>query len=137
MNSFNHYSLGSVAEWLYRFVLGIDQEPGSCGFRRPVLRPHPCGTDGPLRWARGSYRSVRGVIGAGWEVSGDQFTYRVELPPGVAATVCVPSPDALAVRDGAGNGPVSVAAFPGAAGASEAVFRAGPGTHEFTGPYAE
>jgi alpha-L-rhamnosidase len=131
MNSFNHYSLGSVGEWLYRFVLGIDQEPGSSGFGRPVLRPHP---GEPLRWARGSYRSVRGVISAGWEVSGDRFTYRVELPPGVAATVCVPSSDALSVRDGAGNGPVSVAAFPGAAGVGEAVFRAGPGTHEFTGP---
>lgn len=23
MNSFNHYALGSVGEWLYRFVLGI------------------------------------------------------------------------------------------------------------------
>ncbi len=34
MNSFNHYSLGSVAEWLYRFLLGIDQAPGApCGLR--------------------------------------------------------------------------------------------------------
>src|SRR5215212_10497215 len=24
MNSFNHYSLGSVGEWLYRYVAGID-----------------------------------------------------------------------------------------------------------------
>ncbi len=40
------------------------------------------------------------------------------------------------VRDGGGNGPVSVAAFPGAAGVGEAVFRPGPGTHEFTGPFA-
>ena len=133
MNSLNHYSLGSVAEWLYRFVLGIDQEPGSSGFGRPVLRPHP---GEPLRWARGSYRSVRGVISAGWEVSGDRFTYRVELPPNLSATVCVPSSDASSVRDGAGNGPVSVAAFPGGAGVREAVFRVGPGTHAFTGPLA-
>jgi alpha-L-rhamnosidase len=90
----------------------------------------------PLRWARGSYRSVRGVITAGWEVSGDRFTYRVELPPNPTATVCVPSSDASSVRDGAGNGPLSVAAFPGAAGVREAVFRAGPGTHAFTGPLA-
>ena len=37
MNSFNHYSLGSVGEWLYRFLLGIDQ---AAGHRR--LRPSCC-----------------------------------------------------------------------------------------------
>ena len=78
---------------------------------------------------------MRGVISAGWEVSGHRFAYRVELPPNMTATVCVPSTDALSVRDGAGNGPLSVAAFPGAADVSEAVFDAGPGTHEFTGPF--
>jgi alpha-L-rhamnosidase len=44
MNSFNHYSLGSVGEWLYRFVLGIDQEPGTDGLGRLLVRPHPGGT---------------------------------------------------------------------------------------------
>ena len=38
MNSFNHYALGSVGEWLYRFVLGIDQEPGR-GRVRPAAGP--------------------------------------------------------------------------------------------------
>ena len=44
MNSFNHYSLGSVGEWLYRFLLGIDQEPGTAGFGQLLLRPHPGGS---------------------------------------------------------------------------------------------
>ncbi len=57
MNSFNHYSLGSVGEWLYRFVLGIDLAPGAAGFDRLVIRPHPGGS---LTYARGSFRSVRG-----------------------------------------------------------------------------
>nr|MDQ3604118.1 family 78 glycoside hydrolase catalytic domain [Actinomycetota bacterium] len=34
MNSFNHYSLGSVGEWLYRYVAGIDQDPGGTGYER-------------------------------------------------------------------------------------------------------
>lgn len=29
MNSFNDYVLGSAGEWLYRFLLGINQEPGT------------------------------------------------------------------------------------------------------------
>jgi alpha-L-rhamnosidase len=131
MNSFNHYALGSVGEWLYRFLLGIDLEPGTAGFGRLLLRPHP---GGELTWARGSYRSVRGTISAGWEHSGDRFSYRVEVPANVTATVCVPSARALDVRDAAGSPAASVRAFPGAAGAEEAVFNVGPGRHEFTGP---
>jgi alpha-L-rhamnosidase len=131
MNSFNHYSLGSVGEWLYRFVLGIDQEPGTAGFGRLVLRPHP---GGPLGWARGSYRSVRGTVSSGWKLSGDRFTFRVELPPNVTAEVRVPSGQAGLVRDTAGNEPASVDVFPGADGVQEAVFHVGSGVHEYSGP---
>jgi alpha-L-rhamnosidase len=131
MNSFNHYSLGSAGEWLYRFVLGIDQEQGTAGFSSLLLRPHP---GGPLSWARGSYRSVRGTIRTGWERSGGQFTFRVEVPPNVTASVRVPSARPTEVYDAAGAAPQSVDAYPGTAGAREAVFRVGSGTHEFTGP---
>jgi len=130
MNSFNHYSLGSIGEWLYRFVLGIDQEPGTAGFARPLLRPHP---GAPLTLARGSYQSVRGTISTSWEHSGDRFSYRVELPPNVTASVHVPSGKPADVRDDVGNPPASLTSFPGAHGVREAVFDVGSGTHEFTG----
>ncbi len=131
MNSFNHYSLGSVGEWIYRFVVGIDQEPDTAGFSSPLLRPHPGGT---LTTARGSYRSVRGTISAGWERSGDQFSYRVELPPNVAARVHIPSAGPEQMRDRNGGGPIAIEDFPGAAGTREAVFAVGSGLHEFRGP---
>jgi alpha-L-rhamnosidase len=131
MNSFNHYALGSVGEWLYRFVLGIDQEPGTAGFGRLLLRPHP---GGGLGRVRGSYRSVRGVIRVGWEQSGDRFTFRAEIPPNAVASVRIPSGRPAEVRDDAGDPPVSVAEFPGASGVQEAVFRVGSGVHEFSGP---
>ena len=131
MNSFNHYTLGSVGEWLYRFVLGIDQEPGTAGFSQLALRPHPGGS---LSFARGAYQSVRGPISVGWQRSADRLTYRAEIPPGVTATVCVPSSDAARVRDASGRGPSSLADFPGARGLREAVFHIGSGAHEFSGP---
>jgi len=131
MNSFNHYSLGSVGEWLYRFVLGIDQEPGTAGFGRLLLRPHP---GGPLDRAQGSYQSARGLIRAGWERAGGRFTYRVEVPPNAVASVHVPSADPAGVRDAAGGHPAAVAEHPGLAGAGAAVFAVGPGRHEFSGP---
>ena len=58
MNSFNHYALGSVGEWLYRFVLGIDQAPEPAGFGPLVVRPHP---GGGLDLGAAAYRSVRGA----------------------------------------------------------------------------
>jgi alpha-L-rhamnosidase len=131
MNSFNHYALGSVGEWLYRFLLGIDQAPGSAGFGQLLLRPHPGGS---LAWARGSYRSVRGTISVGWKRDRGLFTYRAELPPNVTATIRIPSGHAAGVRDAAGIPPASLASFPGAGDAQEAVFHVGSGSHEFSGP---
>ncbi len=131
MNSFNHYALGSVGEWLYRFVLGIDQAPGSAGFGRLRLRPHP---DAALNRVNGSYQSARGPVLAGWERAGGRLTYRVEVPPNALASVHVPSADPAAVRDSAGGRAAAVADYPGQLGAGEAVFEVGTGRHEFSGP---
>ena len=131
MNSFNHYSLGSVGEWLYRFVLGIEPEPGSAGFGRLLLRPHP---GGQLSWAAGSYRSVRGPIATRWQRSGDRFEFTAELPPNATASVRIPSGDPGQVRDAAGHPPAGIADFPGASGTREAVFEVGSGVHQFSGP---
>ena len=130
MNSFNHYSLGSVGEWLYRFVLGIDQQPGTAGFGALLLRPHP---GGQLSWASGSYQSIRGLVTTSWERSGDEFKFRAALPPNVTASVRIPSAGPAEVRDRAGNAPREIAAYPGSTGIGEAVFEVGSGTHEFTG----
>ena len=53
MNSFNHYSLGSVAQWLYEYVAGIRLDPERPGLRarghRPRARRSRVGTsDVPL-----------------------------------------------------------------------------------------
>jgi alpha-L-rhamnosidase len=133
MNSLNHYSLGSVGEWLYRFVLGIELAPGAAGFDRLVLRPHP---GGGLSHAGGSYRSVRGTVSSRWQLADGRFALQVELPPNVTASVRVPSRAPGEVRDASGAGPAAITDFPGAAAAQEAVFEVGSGTHSFSGPAA-
>ncbi|MGH9104431.1 MAG: glycoside hydrolase family 78 protein, partial [Acidimicrobiales bacterium] len=99
MNSFNHYSLGSVGEWLYRFVLGIELAPDAAGFDRLALRPHPGGS---LSYARGSFQSARGMISSSWVREGGRFRLDVELPPNVTASVHVPSaePEEVVGPDG-------------------------------------
>jgi alpha-L-rhamnosidase len=134
MNSFNHYSLGSVGEWLYRFVLGIELAPGATGFERVVVRPHPGGS---LTYARGSFQSVRGAITTAWTREGGRFTFDVEIPPNVRASVRVPSARPGGVVDNEGTGPVAVTDYPGALGQREAVFEVGSGNRSFSGPELE
>jgi len=131
MNSLNHYALGSVGEWLYRFVLGIDVQPGSTGFSKLLMRPHP---GGGLDWARGTYRSVRGSVSSSWQRSASRFTLRLELPPNVTASVRIPSDEPSEVRDNLGRGPMAIASYPGARGTLEAIFEVGSGPYEFSGP---
>jgi alpha-L-rhamnosidase len=132
MNSFNHYALGAVGEWLYRFVAGIDQQPGSVGFEHVLLRPHPGGS---LTWADAGFRSVRGPIASSWRRDGDTLTVAVSLPPTVTASVHLPSTDPSRAQDASGASAASVGTFCGDPGVGEAVFEVGPGAHRFTGPY--
>lgn len=131
MNSFNHYSLGSVGEWLYRFVLGIEPAPDAVGFEQISLRPHPGGS---LTSARGSYESVRGRIAASWERAGDMLRFSVEIPPSVHGRVHIPSADPAAVREAGGRSASMIADFPGKLGVREAVFDVGSGSYAFSGP---
>jgi alpha-L-rhamnosidase len=99
MNSFNHYSLGSVGDWLHGRVAGIDQEDGSVAYRRLLLRPT---VGGRLTWARARYDSPRGEIACGWRRSGPRLRLDVTVPPGATARVHVPTTDPGSVRlDGA------------------------------------
>jgi len=43
MNSFNHYGLGSVGDWLYRSVGGLGPDPADPGYHRITIAPQPGG----------------------------------------------------------------------------------------------
>src|SRR5215218_5640115 len=82
MNSLNHYSLGSVGEWLYRYVAGIDLNPEGAGYERILIRPRPGG--GPTH-ARVGYDSIRGLTSSGWEISDGELRLRVKVPANATA----------------------------------------------------
>lgn len=96
MNSYNHYALGSVGEWLYSGVAGLRYD--SPGGRRVTLAPLP---DDSLRWARAQHVSPYGVVASGWERNDDgSIQVDVEVPVGVVATVRLPGASAADARDG-------------------------------------
>lgn len=80
MNSFNHYSLGSVGEWIYTDVAGIAQAPASIGFADVVIAPR---IDRRLEWVEGRLQTVRGEITTRWAREGDEIVLTVTTPPGV------------------------------------------------------
>jgi alpha-L-rhamnosidase len=88
MNSFNHYAIGAVAEWMYRVILGIDNDDDRPGYERFVLHPIP---GGGLTWAKGSYESIRGKIESNWRTEGATFIEEVTIPANTTATVYVPA----------------------------------------------
>ena len=75
MNSLNHYSYGSIAEWMYRYMCGLNQQ--TPGFGKFTICPY---TDARFDWVRMSYDSVHGMIRSAWEKQGNGILYTVEVP---------------------------------------------------------
>ena len=97
MNSFNHYSLGSVGEWLYRHVADIDVDPARPGYEHILIRPCP---GGGLTYARAAYDSVRGRIVSARRVGDGVFSLYVTIPANTTATVFLPAANAVAIMEG-------------------------------------
>jgi len=87
MNSLNHYSLGSVGEWLFRHVAGIELADESPGFQHFTLRPDVAPG---LTHARATYRTLHGEILSDWKRVGDRFTWTIRVPANCTARVYIP-----------------------------------------------
>lgn len=75
MVSFNHYSFGSVGEFYYRYILGI--QPLEPGYAKISLHPF---IDRRLGHAQGSYRSQVGEIRVAWQTEGEKVALKVTTP---------------------------------------------------------
>jgi alpha-L-rhamnosidase len=85
MNSFNHYSLGSVGEWLYSGAAGI--LPDAPGYKNFVLEPQ---VTTRLKYIRATLDTPYGVIVSGWRNKGDDVIYDFTIPPNTSATLDLP-----------------------------------------------
>lgn len=98
MNSFNHYSLGAVGEWLFTGVLGLGQTPDSAGYAQIRLAPQ---LHESLDWARGTIETPRGRVGSSWRRDGTGWCeWSVVIPPGPAAEAVLPAPSAATITEG-------------------------------------
>ena len=95
--SHNHPMFGSVSEWFYRALAGINAAPDAVGFDSLIIRPQPVGD---LKWVKASYDSVRGKVISEWRRDAGKFNLRVRVPVGATATVILPSKPGTPVTEG-------------------------------------
>ncbi|MDT8861815.1 glycoside hydrolase family 78 protein [Alkalihalobacillus sp. MEB130] len=77
MNSLNHYAYGSIAEWMYRHMCGINLSEDIPGFKKIIFNPKP---DGRLSYVKATLHSACGRIESGWEITQEnelRFTFKV------------------------------------------------------------
>ena len=91
MNSLNHYAYGSIVEWMYRDMCGLNPssgEDGVTGFRHARIAPKP---DPSLQWARARCRSAAGFYESGWRIDeAGQITIEIAIPFNASARVVLP-----------------------------------------------
>ena len=85
MNSYNHYAYGSVVDWLYGVMAGINTDENNPGFKHIIFKPV---TDERIDFVRASIDTRYGVVASEWKRSdsGD-IEYIFNVPVGCSATV--------------------------------------------------
>lgn len=99
--SLNHYSPGSVCEWLFAHSAGIRTD----GPRKFVIAPEPDMNDGvaSISWAEAEYDSPYGRVSNRWvrdDANGGHITYEVSIPANCEAMIILPD----GTRENAGAG---------------------------------
>lgn len=86
MNSLNHYAYGSIAEWIYRYMCGLNPSIGEAV--KMTIYPMP---DQRLKKAEGSWRSVFGKYVCAWNWKSEQeVVCNIEVPFNVNARFILP-----------------------------------------------
>ncbi|MEH7490685.1 family 78 glycoside hydrolase catalytic domain [Neobacillus niacini] len=85
MNSLNHYAYGSIGEWMYRKLAGINQlEPG---YKKILLKPQFIKG---ITNVEATFNSVYGEIKSAWTCRGKKITVDVVIPANTTALVYLP-----------------------------------------------
>ncbi|MHB8508279.1 MAG: family 78 glycoside hydrolase catalytic domain [Candidatus Dormibacteria bacterium] len=88
LNSFNHYSLGSVGAWLFSTVAGIDIEPATTGYQVIRLAPRP---GGGLHYAKARLQTPHGLVRSEWRLVGEDMVFSFEVPANTTAHAILPA----------------------------------------------
>lgn len=101
MNSLNHYSYGSVVEWMYRNMAGLHVEEEHPGFTHVTIAPQP---DYRITSCDMSYCSIAGQYEISWKVEkSGEFHLKVKVPFGAGALIKLPNTTKAPIEVDAGT----------------------------------
>lgn len=128
MNSFNHYAYGSIGDWMYSVVAGLNIDEKMPAYKHSIVRPMP---GGGLKHAGARIATMYGRLACAWRLKGRVLEMHVVVPQNTTASVRIPRAKLPEVCEG--GKPLS-----GASGISEArqngadvVCEAGSGKYVF------
>jgi len=87
-DSFNHYSLGAVCQFLFEYIGGIRPRFDKPGFEEFDLIPV---FGGSLTYAKAEYKTKFGLIKSSWEIKDEVFIYSCSVPDGTKAYLTMSS----------------------------------------------
>lgn len=90
MNSFNHFSLGAIYEWMMGCQLGIMHDEANPGYKHFILQPQMGGT---MAYVKGTYESPYGWIASAWTRREGRIwdTYTAGVPANTTADLYLPA----------------------------------------------
>ena len=90
MNSLNHYAYGSIGNWLYTRLCGL--QPMEPGYRKFSVCPRFIKG---ITWAKLCYDSVYGLIEISWRCEKQQITVELTVPANTTALLTLPEKDGV------------------------------------------
>jgi len=85
MNSLNHYAYGSIGEWMYRKLAGINQiEPG---YKKILIKPMFIKG---IHSVEATFDSMYGKIKSAWSCKDNKIIVNVEIPANTTAIIYLP-----------------------------------------------
>ncbi|HVT81564.1 MAG TPA: family 78 glycoside hydrolase catalytic domain [Phycisphaerae bacterium] len=125
MNSFNHYSFGSIGTWFYTGIGGIQFDPAKPGYKHFFLKPQ---INGKLTYAKVSCNSPYGLIVSNWRRDNDQYVYDVTVPANASASLTLPVLTPKVTGDSVG---------PSTGSGATSMFTLPAGTYHFSFPASD
>ena len=77
MNSLNHYAYGSIVDWMYRDLCGLNPVEEAPGYKKAVIRPM---ADRRIPWAKLQLETASGEYRVEWRWQDDELHGSVTVP---------------------------------------------------------
>lgn len=85
MNSFNHYAYGSIGDWMYQSITGIDIL--EAGYKKTSIAPQPTKR---LSYAKATLETPYGKLHSSWKVEQGMMQLNVRIPHNTTAVIKLP-----------------------------------------------